>query len=154
MSSTVKLANYIKVLESHIPKYEVTNSKVSKATIGWQIDYSLKVINNVCLATQNSDPETFKNNMSFLGKLLLFLGKFPRGKAKAPKHVRPPEIIIKEDLVSQVTDAKQNIETISKLPKNAYFAYPMFGHVNTTRVVRFLEVHTKHHLKIIEDMLK
>ena len=35
------------------------------------------------------------------------LGKFPRGKAKAPKHVKPPEVIEKEALVKQIKDAKQ-----------------------------------------------
>lgn len=154
MSQTAKLNTYIKRLESYIPQYEFSNPKVSKATMAWQIDHSLKVINNVCSALQSSDPETFENNMSFLGKFLLLFGKFPRGKAKAPKHVLPPENITKDDLISQVKTAKQNIETINILPKNAYFKHPMFGHINTKRVVRFLEVHTNHHLKIVDDMLK
>lgn len=153
MSKTAKLNNYINQLEAFISQHETINPSVSKATIGWQIDHSLKVLNNVCIAVKSSDPKTYKKNMKFLGKLLLFLGKFPRGKARAPKHVLPPETITKQDLISQVVDAKNNIETIASLPQNAYFKHPMFGHINTKRVTRFLEVHTKHHLKIIDDIL-
>ena len=79
---------------------------------------------------------------------------FPRGKAKAPKHVKPPEVILKEDLVRQITLAKTNIETIASLNKNAFFKHPLFGDVNTPRIYRFLVLHTNHHLKIIEDVVK
>ena len=153
MASSKTLKNYISELESYIPKHDNSNTKVSKSTIGWHIDHSLKVINNVSLALQNSDPNTYKNNMSLLGKFFLILGIFPRGKAKAPKHVRPPDVIKKEQLITQIADAKKNIETINALNKNAYFKHPMFGHISTKKVNRFLEVHTKHHLKIIKDIL-
>ncbi|WP_290700892.1 hypothetical protein [Lacinutrix sp.] len=59
--------------------------------------HSLKVINKVSDALQNSDPATYKKNFSFLGKVFFI----PREKAKAPKHVKPPEVILKEDLVSK-----------------------------------------------------
>ena len=149
-----KIFNYINELESHVPNFEISNLDISKSTVGWQIDHSLKVINNVCIAMHSSDPNTFKNNMSFLGKFLLTIGKFPRGKANAPKHVRPPEIIKKDELINQVEDAKVNLATIETLPRNAYFKHPMFGHINKKRVLRFLEIHTNHHLKIIRDILK
>ncbi|MBT8245617.1 DUF1569 domain-containing protein [Winogradskyella sp.] len=153
MSSTIKLANYIKILESHIPKHELTNPKVSKATIGWQIGHSLKVINNVSKAMQSSEPNEYKKNFSFLGKVFFTLGTFPRGKAKAPKHVKPPEVILKESLISQIEEAKVNVKTIKDLNANAFFKHPLFGHVNKKRVHRFLEIHTNHHLKIINDIL-
>ena len=95
-----------------------------------------------------------KYNFSFLGKLFLKLGYFPRGKAKAPKYVKPPEVILKEDLVSQLQLAKTNVSTIADLNKNAYFKHPLFGHINKKRVTKFLVLHTTHHLKIMEDIMK
>ncbi|RZN82314.1 MAG: DUF1569 domain-containing protein [Winogradskyella sp.] len=152
--SSEKIKHYITTLEAHITNHETVNPKISKATIGWQIDHSLKVINSVCKAIQSSDSKAYKNNFSFMGKFLFTIGFFPRGKAKAPKHVKPPEVILKEDLVSQVEDAKANVETIKDLNDNAFFKHPLFGHVNKKRVNRFLELHTNHHLKIINDILK
>jgi hypothetical protein len=101
----------------------------------------------------SSDPKTYKNNFSFLGKVLFTLGFFPRGKAKAPKHVRPPEVILKEDLISQIELAKTNINLISTLDDNAYFKHKLFGNVNTPRIYRFLSMHTNHHVKIANDII-
>jgi len=154
MKNTDKLSKYLNQLESHIPKFEEKDSKVSLATVGWQIDHSLRVINSVCKSLQNSDPKSYKNNFTLLGKVFLVLGFYPRGKAKAPKYVMPPENILKDDLVAQTNLARKNIETLISLDKNAYFKHPLFGNVNTKRVYRFLETHTKHHLKIINDILK
>jgi len=141
-------------LESHIENHTISNPKVSKSGIAWHVDHSLKVINNVCIALQKSDPSTFKNNFSFLGKLFFTLGFFPRGKAKAPKYVTPPEVVLKEDLISQLQEAKTNMNSIADLDKNAYFKHPLFGHVNKKRIYTFLVLHTTHHLKIIEDIMK
>lgn len=152
--SSKKLYQYIDTLESHIANHETNNPKVSKATIGWQIDHSLKVINNVSKALQSSNPNDYEKNFSLLGKVFFTLGIFPRGKAKAPKHVKPPEVILKEDLISQIEEAKVNIKTLKDLNDNAFFKHPLFGHVNKKRVNRFLEIHTNHHLKIINDILK
>ncbi|WP_339875595.1 DUF1569 domain-containing protein [Olleya marilimosa] len=149
-----KLNHTLDRLESHIKDYTIINTRVSQGSIAWHIDHSLKVINNVCNASIESDPSTYLNNFTFLGKLFFTLGFFPRGKAKAPKHVKPPKVITEESLVLQIEDARSNINKINTLDKNAYFNHPLFGHVNTTRVNRFLILHTNHHLKIINDILK
>ena len=151
--SSEKLHLAITALESHIKNHSVSNPKISKTDIAWHIDHSLKVVNNVSLALQSSDPKTYVNNFSLLGKLFFALGFFPRGKAKAPKHVRPPEVITKEDLVSQIELAKANVDTIASLEKNAYFKHPLFGNVNTPRIYRFLMIHTNHHVKIVNDIM-
>jgi hypothetical protein len=140
-------------LETQIENHDISNSNISKGDVSWHIDHSLKVINNVTSALQKSNPNSYKNDFSFLGKLFFKLGFFPRGKAKAPKYVQPPEVILKEDLISQIELAKANIEAISGLDKNAYFKHPLFGNINTTRVYRFLLLHTNHHLKIINDIV-
>ena len=152
--SSKKIYLLLNSLEAHIANHSVSNPKISDADIAWHIDHSLKVINNVIIALQNSDPNSYENNFSFLGKLFFKLGFFPRGKAKAPKHVKPPEVILKKDLISQIQLAKTNVETIVNLDKNAYFRHPLFGNINTTRVYRFLVLHTNHHLKIINDIMK
>ncbi len=149
-----KINQVVNNLETHIENHSVSNPKISDADVAWHIDHSLKVINNVIIALQSSDPELYKNNFSFLGRVFFMLGFFPRGKAKAPKHVKPPKVILKEDLISQIKQAKSHIKILASLDKNAYFKHPLFGNINTIRVSRFLVLHTKHHLKIIKDILK
>lgn len=152
--SLEKLTTVLDTLESHIQNQGTSNTKISKENVAWHIDHSLKVINNVSSALKTSDPNTYSNNFSLLGKVFFTLGFFPRGKAKAPKHVKPPEIILKKDLIAQINEAQANIRSITSLDKNAHFKHPIFGNVNTKRVPRFLIMHTTHHLKIINDILK
>ena len=154
MASTKNLNNYISQIESHIPKHEYINPKVSKSSIGWHLDHSLKVINSVIDTLEKSNPAEYQNNFNFLGKVFFILGFFPRGKARAPKYVLPPEHITKADLLAQLETTKTNIDIIKNLDNNAYFKHPLFGHINTKRVNRFLMLHTNHHLKIIRDILK
>jgi hypothetical protein len=86
--------------------------------------------------------------------VLFTIGYFPRGKVKAPKYVRPPEIITIEDLNEQIQLAYQNIERLKLADKHAHFKHFIFGLLDKKRTVRFLQLHTNHHLKIIRDILK
>lgn len=151
--SSQKLDILITTLEKHIKHHEVANPAVSKANIAWHIDHSFKVINKVILTLQASDPTLYKNNFSFLGKVFFTLGFFPKGKAKAPKHVKPPEIILKEDLINQLKEARTLIKAIPNLDENAFFKHPIFGDINKKRINRFLELHTNHHVKIIKAIM-
>ena len=152
--NTTVLDNRLNQIENFIPLFEKTNLKVSKATIAWQLDHSLKVINVVAISMMKSDPSKYKNNFSFLGKVFLKLGFFPRGKAKAPKYVKPPVIILKEDLITQLVEARENILKIQNLDDNSFFKHPLFGHINKKRVISFLDTHTNHHLKNVKSIIK
>ena len=152
--NTSTLESKLNELESYISGFEKKNLKISKATVGWQIDHSLKVINSVVNAMKNSDPNLYEDNFKFLGKVLLAFNYFPRGKAKSPKHVNPPEIILKEEIVSQLVIARVHLNEIQELDENAYFKHPLFRNINKKRVVSFLNAHTNHHLKIVKSILK
>ncbi|MDA9317088.1 DUF1569 domain-containing protein [Polaribacter sp.] len=153
-SNIISLENSLKRLESYIPYIEKSNSKISKANVAWQLDHSLKVFNGIATVLQESDPNLYVDNFSLMGKVLLQLNYIPRGKAKAPKYLASPEIILKEDLLTQLVLAKAHISAIEKLDKNAFFKHPLFGNVNHARAFRFLKVHTHHHLKIVKAILK
>ncbi|MGB5419756.1 DUF1569 domain-containing protein [Algibacter sp.] len=149
-----KLNKLLSQIEINIPKRDIKNEAVSKSTIGWQLDHSLKVLNAVSEWTENSNPEDYKFKLNFWRIVLLTLGYFPRGKVKAPKHVLPPEEITTEDLEKQLQTARTHIEKLKLLAKNSYFKHFIFGKLNKKQTLRFLEVHTNHHLKIVNDILK
>ncbi|MEO9571144.1 MAG: DUF1569 domain-containing protein [Polaribacter sp.] len=148
------LENRLKTLESYIPHSKSIDVTISKAAVAWHIDHSLKVINAVVISMKSSDPTLFRNNFSFLGKLFFKLGFFPRGKAKAPKYVKPPEVILDSAIIIQLAEARKHIKEIKELNENAYFRHPIFGHIQKKRVIRFIDIHTNHHLKIIKSILK
>ena len=54
------LEKELKFIEDSIQFKERKNLKVSKATVGWHLDHSLKVLNSVLFAIKNSDPKLYK----------------------------------------------------------------------------------------------
>jgi hypothetical protein len=148
------LKNQLSQIDALIPLINKSNPKVSKSNVGWQLDHALKVFNAVCDWTEKSNPKDYKWTFNFWRSILFPLGFIPRGKAKAPKLVLPPENIKPEDLKSQIKTARNHVESLKKLPKKAYFKHFVFGMLPKKQTLRFLEMHTKHHLKIVRDILR
>lgn len=144
----------IKELESYIEVKDKRNDSVSTSDVAWQIDHSLKVFNLVSETLLNSNTELYSSKFNKWRLLCFTIGYFPRGKVKAPKFVRPPEIISVGDINSQLRVAYQSIENIKSANEHAHFKHFIFGVLHKKRTIRFLQLHTNHHLKIIRDILK
>lgn len=141
-------------LEDHISYFEKTNPKVSNSTVGWQIDHCLLVINGIIGQIEISDPSKFKPKWTFPKFMVFTTGKIPRGKAKAPKVVIPTQVATQEELIAKLTAAKNNVLKLDTFSENQFFNHPFFKDLNVKQTKKFLTIHTKHHLKIIEDILK
>lgn len=148
------LTQLLSKIEAQIPNKGLQNHSVSKSDIGWQLDHTIKVFNAVSAWTENSNPKEYKQKFNFWRSVLFPLCYIPRGKGRAPKRVLPPDTILKEDLLNQLQQARQHLEMIKPLPKTSYFKHHIFGMLTKQQTLRFLEMHTKHHLKIVNDILK
>ena len=141
-------------LESHISNFEKTNPNVSNSTVGWQIDHCLLVINGIIGQIEISDPLKYQPKWTFPKFMVFTTGKIPRGKAKAPKVVIPTQVATQEKLIAKLAAAKNNVLKLDFFSENQFFNHPFFKDLNVKQTKKFLTIHTKHHLKIIEDILK
>lgn len=141
-------------LENHISNFEKTNMKVSNSTVGWQIDHCLLVINGIIGQIEISDPLKFQPKWTFPKFMVFTTGKIPRGKAQAPKVVIPTQVATQEELLAKLAAAKNNVLKLDTFSENKFFNHPFFKDLNVKQTKKFLTIHTKHHLKIIEDILK
>ena len=149
------LNNLLAQIEEHIPNKTQINPSVSKSDVGWQLDHALKVINGVCSILIKTDPNNkYKKEFNVIRTVLFALCYIPRGKARAPKVVLPPDVIKEEDLFNQLREAHNHIKAVKPLPKTSHFKHHVFGTLTKQQTLRFLEIHTKHHLKIVNDILK
>ena len=148
------LNSYIEELSGHIALMDRRKPSVTSSDVAWQIDHSLKVINLVSKSLVLSNPTQYKSQFNAWRLLLFSLNYIPRGRAKAPKMVMPPEKISEDQLYQQVQLAYENIAQLMKAPEQAYFKHFVFGTLNRKRTIRFLKLHTNHHLKIIKDIIK
>ena len=140
-------------IESLIPERDVKNENISRADVAWHLDHMLKTINEITKSLEKSNPEMFKKSFNAARVMSLTLGFIPRGRAQSPSVVRPPENIKTEDIISQLQKARNNVKVLNRLDKKVHFAHPVFGMIDKATSIRFIEVHTKHHLKIINDIL-
>jgi hypothetical protein len=149
-----RLTNLISEIESKIEFRNLKNVSVSKSDVAWHLDHSLRVINGISGVIKKSNPDDYKSSFNFKRSLVLLFGKIPRGKAKAPETVVSVGEISSEDLNSRLETAKTSIIELLKNTAKSNFVHPYFGQLNLKQTIRFLEIHTKHHLNIVDDILR
>ncbi|GAB5398707.1 MAG: hypothetical protein Aureis2KO_02920 [Aureisphaera sp.] len=141
-------------IEANILYQDSINIDVSKVPVAWHLDHTLKTINGIYDAMEASNPDDFNSSFNMPRVMSLTLNYIPRGRAQSPTAVLPPEIIEKEALYRQLKEARENVKMAFQLDEHAHFEHPVFGIIARGNSLRFLEVHTEHHLKIIRDILK
>jgi hypothetical protein len=141
-------------LATYIPKYNQYKTAISEAAVGWHIEHSLLVIKQITATVAQSEPKLYKSKFN-VKRFVVFLTKtIPRGKAKAPKVVIPSEEITVDLLQESLKNTYQAITYLKDCEANQYFMHPFFGQLNKKQTIKFLAIHTEHHLKIIRDILK
>lgn len=149
----MSLSASITKLVAYIPQMEARNEKVSKVDVAWQLDHSLRVLIEVSKSMVASDPGTYQAKFNLRFRILSALNWIPRGKGRTPKAVMAQETISKEGLQQKVIEAKQLLQRVEKLSDKHYFDHPLFGHIKKRQALRFLNMHTQHHLKIVREIV-
>ncbi|MBX9781501.1 MAG: hypothetical protein K2X26_14230 [Chitinophagaceae bacterium] len=153
MSIPAPIEKLLAELASLIPQAEKINTNVSAASVSWHLSHSLKVMASVGTNLQKTDPAEYKpiwNIKKFIGLQLKY---FPRGRAKAPKYVVPEKEYTEQELRAFIEDVKQIWENVTPLPKNAFIKHHHFGPLNKSKAIRFVGIHTNHHIKIIKEVI-
>ncbi len=149
-----RLQQLVLELESFVPYAEKINPSVSEANVGWHIDHSLLVINQIVKAMDMSDPEAYQYHFNFKRWIAFTLKKFPRGVAKAPKQVRPVEVFDADKISETIKHTNNSLAVFTTLQPNQFFVHPFFGKLNQKAALKMLTIHTAHHLAIIKDIIK
>ena len=152
-TSTQEILRKIDRLEAFTVQMNAIDTAVSKVGVDWHLAHSLKTINGICDALAQSDPADYSWSANVTRTMSLTFNFIPRGRAQSPQSVIPDEIITISDLQQLLQSARTKIETAIKLPEDSHFEHPVFGMIRRAEALRFLEVHTQHHLKIIEDII-
>jgi len=149
-----QIVKQLEELSTYISESDKQNVSVSNANIGWQIDHSLRVMNQIIAALIRSNPDEYKPKFNWRKAYVFLTKRIPRGKVNAPKGILPTEEITASSLHSAIELAKENILLLGNCNPNHFFVHPFFGQVNVRETYVFIEVHTEHHLKIIRDICK
>ena len=148
------LTNQLTVIEQAITHADKINTTVSQKSVDWHLDHSLRVIIGICKTLNQSNPDEYKWKFNKLRLIIFTKGSIPRGKGRAPKSVLPKDVITIEEIQQQLNEAKQLVISINELPKKSNFKHPLFGLLHRDKSIKFMEMHTQHHLNIINDIIK
>jgi hypothetical protein len=149
-----KLTRYINELETKVPHFEMLVPSVSQSSVGWHIQHSLLAASQIIKTVAASDPGKYKWQFNPMRILVFTINKIPRGKGKAPKAVVPVDPVIPEQLIDDCGKLKTRIGILTSLKPNQYFEHPYFGNLNVKATIKMLKIHTRHHLAILDDIIK
>lgn len=147
-----ELKTLLTELENKIQNQEILNPLVSKSSVGWHIEHALLTMNLTIDSIQKSNPENYRKTFNFNRFLVFVMNKIPRGKIRAPKAVQPKEDFTADSLKKHLENNKQNLEKLNSLNPDAYFNHPFLGHLKLKPTIRFIKLHTQHHLNIIKEI--
>lgn len=93
---------------------------------------------------------------TLVGRLVLLLGWIPRGVGKAPEQTRA-EGVDRYEVAERLRAVRERIEALGgRLDEVAAArgraSHPVFRGLTAAQWLKFLSVHHRHHLKIIEDI--
>jgi hypothetical protein len=149
----MSLSKLLVQLDSKIDHYEVVNTNVSSSSIGWHIAHSYLTIYAISEALKRSNPIEYKPIFKPFKYLVFAMKKIPRGKGQAPKVVQPISSINLDYLIELKEKTHQQVQQLNSLPTNHFFPHPYFGNLKLKPAIKFLNIHTSHHLAIINDIV-
>lgn len=93
-----------------------------------------------------------------VGEAVLQAGAIPRGAGQAPEPITPEDAPKREDVQAQLTELKGRWDAMAAQSKDlegvpATFRHFALGNFTCMQWVRFVRIHTDHHIAIIRDIL-
>jgi hypothetical protein len=129
---------------------------VSQWTPSEHVDHSVKVMSSIIGRLLDPGAERGRP-LSAIGRLILFLGWIPRGRGQSPTRLRGARAS-REELTTALDALAAQLARLDAshlaLARGPVVPHPRFGGLTPPQAVRFAAIHTKHHLKIVADLLR
>jgi Protein of unknown function (DUF1569) len=149
-----KLDELINQLEAQVKNLNKANLDISKANVGWHIEHTLLTLNGITSTFAKSNPADYKWTFNFVKMIVFTTKKIPRGRAKSPELVVPKGENTVENLERHISKTREKMKELKTMSDDKFFKHPYFGNLKKQQTLKFLEIHTKHHLDIILDIVK
>jgi hypothetical protein len=109
----------------------------------------------------NGTANPTKKGLNLLGRLVLLFRRFPPVKVKVPEKTTakmPVNKISKEEARNLLIKCRKRIDEITPLVNNALpqnrYKHPRLGNLDAGNWLKFILIHTKHHLKQLDRIEK
>jgi len=136
-----------------VARSTVSAAEVSGWCVGQQIQHCCLAMRTIVAGVERTEGQPAKENLSVIGRVIFATGRIPRGRAQAPKSVVVDEAPSEEELIESIEKSRTAVQELDPNVKTGYFVHHIFGVLGQARVLRFLEIHNGHHLRIVRDIL-
>lgn len=140
--------------------YNLKNETVSKWSCGDQAGHivlAAQMMRGGLQSNIDNPDQNVDGQPNAQGTAVMTAGDFPRGVAQAPEAIRP-EGKTREDFVKLLSEEKKAWEDLEKMSDKlttvkSRSPHPAFGPLSCSDWVRFVAIHTAHHLALVRDIL-
>ena len=138
--------------EQHI----FATSMLSAWTPSEHLDHLVKVSASIVNRLLQLDAPRVDRPVSALGRIILAVGRIPRGRGNAPERLRGARVTPAE-LHAGLTKLEGKLDELTDPhltdTRGPIVPHPRFGGLCPSQALRFAAVHNDHHLRIIADIL-
>ena len=131
------------------------DERVSAWSPAEHIDHLLKVTKSVL--DRLPSQEALPRGINVIGRAILALGWIPRGKGRSPERLTATRCTV-EELQARLARVNAAVDAADAATIDAAripsVPHPRFGGLTPPQALRFITVHTEHHLKIVRDILR
>lgn len=128
---------------------------ISDWSIAQQLDHLLRsiVVASDFLLEERDRP---RGGINLLGRVLLLVGRLPRGRARSPEVLVGRPLPVAE-LRRELDEVRSRIAALAERrdlasDREPRVPHPYFGGLTATQTVHFVGIHTDHHLRIAEEI--
>jgi hypothetical protein len=118
-------------------------------------------IHHLCLAMEGvcesllaSEPPPPPARRPLLTVAIFLSGRIPRGRGQSPDPVIPTPGIPGEVLSSLLDASAEQLNAAAVAHPQQWFRHFAFGVLDRDQTLKFIRIHNRHHLRIIDDILK
>ena len=140
-----------------LPHYNLRSAAVSGWSVGQQMEHTTKATRLALkLIQSDQDPPDGVEPAGLLAALVLLIGRFPKGR-KAPEGVMPKGINEKENreyieqIVKMIDEIAPNTDILDRDTRK--YLHPRLNGLTKREWLRFVAVHQRHHLRIINRII-
>lgn len=117
------------------------------------LDHTIKVASGLLHVLNKDEIPRLPRGISMIGRLVLLIGWIPRGRGRSPERMLPAPATV-PDLNERLAEMDAQIERVATrtaaVPAFPIVRHPVFGGLTYGQTLRFIAIHTHHHLKILD----
>jgi hypothetical protein len=149
-----RISDGLNELELLIASADVRAPAVSGWSVGQQIEHTLLTIRGVVAELVKGKSRTQPPKPTLMGRAILAVGRIPRGRGESPIAVLPRSTPGQRELSVLLKRCRESVRHLAAVHDENTFLHPIFGRLDKKGSIRFLSIHTAHHLRIIRDIVK